>query len=481
MELSNDELQPIIDRIIDLYVIQTKRYLMQFENGEYKKNNPEKPLRKFYLQEFLRGRRTIGVFSGEHIKHAGDHTKFLCFDVDYSDLEIAKWRTYQIGYALDQLGLSDYYISFSGKKGYHIELFFDRPITVKLARQLHKLVIRKAEIPSETTGKVEYRPSDTQGVKLPIGIHKKTGKFCGFCCISTGLEVMNWQQSISYMMKIQKTKVDIIQNIIDEDIEMEDADMYTAIKDYQPLVTYEQNEENSLSYVIKLYNNGMSGPNQRHNSFFKLARLMNYWKYSEKEAVKKIMEWLDHQDRRLYETKREDCRKDAIAIVKYIYKHNITLAVQKRDLTVNQNEIDAIIRSCRSKNQKLLMYAILIHSKRWANNAGIFYISYAQMEQITGITERTAINLVKKMKESGILEIIAANQKQKGTFKKKPNEYRITMDVQQQQKQNNQVLEWDFEKEKKEFKECLQFFYSDKEIRRSLSRREYTALINPTA
>ncbi|XID91539.1 S-layer homology domain-containing protein [Paenibacillaceae bacterium WGS1546] len=65
--------QQIMDRFFDLYLIQHKRYLMQFEGGEYKQNKAQKPLKLYHLQKHLEGERTIGTFSGTHL------TNFICF------------------------------------------------------------------------------------------------------------------------------------------------------------------------------------------------------------------------------------------------------------------------------------------------------------------------------------------------------------------------------------------------------------------
>src|SRR4051794_22432958 len=103
-------MQRVIDKFFDLYLIQHKRYLMQFKGQAYKHNDPQKPLKRYHLEKHLEGQRTIGTFSGERL------TKFICFDIDYVVPKDAKWITYKITNTLIRFGIQNYVVSFSGKK-----------------------------------------------------------------------------------------------------------------------------------------------------------------------------------------------------------------------------------------------------------------------------------------------------------------------------------------------------------------------------
>ncbi|EFU39324.1 hypothetical protein PVOR_25233 [Paenibacillus vortex V453] len=340
MEFSEEYLKKIIDKMFDLYLIQHKRYLMQFKGGEYKQNRPENPLKRYHLHKHLKGERTIGTFARTYV------TKFLCFDVDFSDLEVAKWVTYKIGNSLDQLGLHHYYVSFSGKKGYHVELFLDKFIPTERAHQFYLFILRAAGIPSHFSGKVEYRPFATQGVKLPLGTHQGTGNFCGFCSLSNGLRVMDRNESFSYFLEIEKIDTERILSIVVDEDSSELRDMENAISSHNSLINYEQSGNYSVEGALELYHNGLSQSSQRHASFMLLARLMNHNQVCKEKAIEVIMEWLDKQDQRFYRSKRDVCLKDAENVVDFVYSNNLTLAVAERDLTVSFREINAIMRHC---------------------------------------------------------------------------------------------------------------------------------------
>ncbi|OXS52540.1 hypothetical protein B1A99_33700 [Cohnella sp. CIP 111063] len=465
--------QQIMDRFFDLYLIQHKRYLMQFKGGEYKQNKAQKPLKLYHLQKHLEGERTIGTFSGTHL------TKFICFDIDYPEPKVAKWITYKITDVLARVGIQNYAVSFSGQKGYHVEFFLDKAISTELARRFFSFILSAAEIPVDGAGQVEYRPSTTQGVKLPLGVHQKTGDFCGFCCVSDGLRVMDRDESISYLLTIKKTDSDIILNVITDEYAYSSGDitdMEDTIAAHKPLEAYDQSESYTVSRTTDLYYKGMSGPSQRHNSFMLLARLMNHNGVDPADSRRMIMDWLDVQDKRFYRSTRDVCVKDAENIVDFVYTNNLTLAMEERDLTVSFDEIDAIIRRCGEKNQKALMYAILIHSKRWAaGEGGTFYMTFKQMEETAGINMRTAMRLIKDLEDLGVIEVARRDQKQKGTSKKIPNVYRVTL-----RPVDEPILGGDRQyviQRDSGLRECLRFFYTDKMLRNLLPRRQYSKLI----
>ena len=71
----------IIDKIYDLYVLNTNKYLIQKPGGEYstityKKRNTvgARPLLPYIIQQHLNQKKTVGIFAGSY------YTKFICFD-----------------------------------------------------------------------------------------------------------------------------------------------------------------------------------------------------------------------------------------------------------------------------------------------------------------------------------------------------------------------------------------------------------------
>lgn len=458
-----------IDRLFELYIIQNKHYLLQFKGGHYRSvADRTKPLRRYHFDAHLAGRMTVGTFGGKFF------TKFITFDVDFRDQATAKWVTYKLAAALDSVGVRDYAVSFSGNKGYHVDVFFDKALPVDSCRRFFDFIVKSAEVDEVAGGEVEYRPSGQQGVKLPLGTHQKSGNYCGFCEIESGLAVMDAEKSASYLHAIKKTDHAVILNaIIESDFGYEDraaADMEDVISRHNPLETYDQSESYSLAHAADRYNAGMTGPGQRHKSFLLLARLFNHNGVDRESAKQSIAEWLSWQNPEHYNSTAEECEKDMHLCVDYIYDRNYTLTMEVRDLSVTFGEIDDIIRKCPQKNQKSLTYAMLIHSKRWAGDAGSFYMTYEQMAEAAGFTSRTARTVINQLEELGVIEILKRDQKVRGTHLKRPNVYRMVLSAETDGGVFNVT-------DGSSLADCMRHFYDDRQLRDVLPRRQYESFI----
>lgn len=462
-------MQKVIDKLFDFYLIQNYHYLVQMKDGGwFAKNDRQKGVMPYHLKAHLNGGTPIGTFAGKYL------TKFICFDVDFEErMDIAKWATYKLTRTLDEMGLHEYAISFSGGKGYHVELFFDKALTVEAAREFYSFTLHKAELESVEGGEVEFRPS-AQGVKLPMCIQKKTGNYCGFCTgVDDGLRVMGRAESTAHFLTLKKTDHTAILSIIEDGRSYDNreaADMENAISRHKPLPSYNQSESYTLKHAAERYYTGLTRPGQRHKSFLLIGRLMNHNGVERPDALAAITEWFGWQDKRYYTTDWDACLKDLRECVDHVFDNDKTLIIEQHDLTVSFSEIDAIIRLCPRKNQKALAYAMLVHSKRWGGS--VFYMTYMQMGEAVGIDESTARRQINQLEKMGVVEIVSRNQKQKGTFKKKPNYYRMILVA--DEITDERIYEVS---QTPDIAKVLKHFYTEKEIRALLPRRQSDAVL----
>lgn len=463
-------MQRIIDKLFEFYLIQHIHYLVQMKDGSFiTRNNRNKPLRLHHLQSHLSGKKPIGTFAGTYL------TKFICFDIDYRNPQTAKWVTYKITHTLDEVGLHNYAVSYSGTKGYHVELFYDKAISVEASRRFFEFIVLKADLSAVEGGEVEFRPSATQGVKLPLGVHQKTGNYCGFCTVDDGLRVMDREESGAHFLALKKTDHAAVLAIIADEHAYDSraaGDMENAISRHKPLAIYDQSESYTLAHAADRYYTGLTGPGQRHKSFLLLARLMNHNGVERPEAITAITDWFAWQDTRYYTSDWAFCIRDIRECVDFVYEANQTLLVEQRDLTVTFAEVDAIIRRCPQKNQKALTYALLVHSKRWAGDGGVFYMTGNQMAVAAGIDDNTAGRQINKLERLGVIEIVSRNQRQKGTVRKKPNFYRMTLYDGEDAKDNRFLVS-----DLTDLGASIRHFYSEKEIRALLPRRQSEAVL----
>ena len=150
-----------------------KRYVLCLSGGRTvipkRKEGLYSPLTDGVLRSHLEHRYAVAVFAGEF------SSRFLCFDVDDGRKETVRAVTG----ALKEMGFphGGIYISLSGGKGHHIELFFDRLVRTEKLRRIYQRVL---ELTKLTAQQVEFRPTNGNAIKLPLSVHARTGNICWF-------------------------------------------------------------------------------------------------------------------------------------------------------------------------------------------------------------------------------------------------------------------------------------------------------------
>lgn len=468
------------------------QYLILDEYGNYRtfnKHNNAKvyPLTDYVIQRHLDGKSTLGVFA------SANHTKFICFDIDVKDENKAKWTVYRLVDSLIKIGIpdDDIHISLSGNKGYHVELYFNNPIKNQYAYELYLLVMNVSDLLNMDYGEVEYRPNAMkQGVKIPLGFNFRNSRKprCWYVDYDKRLKPIRNKE---YILKIKQMNVEVIYNILERERdnleekevrEVEEVRGFIESK-YTPLKIYNENigEQETIEAIEKILDTGLTIAGTRHNSLFKLAKYFRYHGLTQEECKARLIEWMSEQDTRCYTTKWEDCIKDIYLIVNYVYEKEISLTVEEKDLYVTYEEMRQIIR-LKSKNEKLLAYCLLIHSKRYAMKNGHFFMIYRHMSEASGLCEKTTRTLINKLEQNGVIEIIERNRfirdenGKVSNVKKKPNIYKMNIKC---DKEADSLFKVAFKglSYKDSFSSCILHFFDRKMLQNLVSRRQYEYLV----
>jgi len=500
----NEDKLSIVKAINDLYVLNRWKYLVLNKNGKYDtiqffKNNPElnknntSPLIDWKIYHHINGLHTIGVFAGK--KDGIEISKFITFDVDVKDKELAKWVVYKIVHVLQDIGIDDEFIhiSSSGNKGYHVDLFFDIPIEVSLLKQFYEYVLKQENLLKEEInfGEVEFRPTLTQGVKIPLGLNfrnenKNTSNKCYFADYPNGLRHII---DPLYITKIKKIDTILFRLILDRifDIETEETSIknivdYKYVKtNYTPLEIYKVNidKDSTIKAIEELLTNGLIRNNTRHDSLLKIAKYYRYLGLSENDNQDFLIQWMQQQNKDFYTTKWEDVLLDIQEIIKYVYKNNCSLIGGVAKVEITYNEMKEILKA-KSKNEKLTLYSMLIHSKRYGTKNGIFYMSYSLMTKATKLTRKTLIKIVTQLNEDKFINIIQRNKPiiNNGKFMgSETNKYKITLNISNENNDKIFIVDKD-DNCIDSFNQCLLDWYNKKEIKQLLGKRHYTEVIS---
>lgn len=403
----------IAKKMGQLYVTYRKKFIEQYidkESNEIKWTENKFVLNDSMILKHITQQKTIGIFSGSII------TSFMCFDVDVKDQEKAKWVVYKIVDALQDFGISGEYIhiSISGSKGYHVEIFFDEPVYLSDIEKLYHMILEATDLLKIDYGEVELRPCKTKtgktlGVKLPLGINLKTNNTCWFCDYGKGLYPIKKYEYVLHIEQIPKqTLLDILEKEQDVLITPEQQYKIEAITEkHKPLPEYKNNidEKYTVEQVENVITNGLQIVGSRHNALFNIVKYYKHLGVSKEDNKEWVTEWMNQQDKTTYSTKWDAVLLDIEEIIDYVYTNNCSFVIKNLNIDVGMEEIMEIIK-IKGKNNQLVLYSLLVHSKRYSIKSGQFYMSYQQMSQVTGIKSRTTlIKIIKHLEELKLITV----------------------------------------------------------------------------
>lgn len=152
----------------------------------------------------LKGEKTLGIYP---VFSQNNLVNFLVIDIDTEDASFLN----EIIKACMKAGIKreSLLIERSGMKGYHIWIFFSKSITAMKAKRLGKFIV------ADINGEVEVFPKQDKVndvgslVKLPLGVHKKTGHRSCFLC-EDGKIVEDWEFHLQNIFFVSEEEVDLI-------------------------------------------------------------------------------------------------------------------------------------------------------------------------------------------------------------------------------------------------------------------------------
>jgi DNA-binding Lrp family transcriptional regulator len=432
-----ENIEPIVDKIKDLFVTVRYKYIKQNEdNGDYAtfnsiKNSNHYPLVDNSIRSHLQHKSTYGIFCNM------SSAKFITFDVDIRDLLKAKKTVLAIHKVLNDFGIPDdvIYTSISGNKGYHVEIYFTKEIKYWLIKKIYNATFK--EVKNLLDGKlikreIELRPSNSKGVKMPLGINYKNkdaeGNICWYIDVYNNFQAY---KTLDFILSITKIGADIITDLI-KDIVIE-SNSYQKNKNRE--VDQNDTEPSNIDLtnetpktLKKLFEMGLTKKGTRNASTYKLAIYLNTLKLTEDDCRVELRKWMDRQDPKLYDTDLKTCYQEIDRCTDSVFGRNIVWANGLSEIEVSKSEILSIYQY--DKKLHSTISALLFHSKRYSNIDNQFFMTYEQLSKATGRTLKTVITHIKILEKEGILKVIRAPIKfEEGEFRSHPNTYELNINV----------------------------------------------------
>lgn len=325
----------------------------------------------------LTGYFAIGTFAGEHA------TKFITIDVDTDDRYVVR----RVVTTMMSMGIpfENIYVSYSGKKGYHVDLFFKDKIMNGTAYQFYVMLLDKGGLARR---KVEFRPTNGNCVKMPLGMHQETGNRCWFVNPITLAPIKDFK----YILGIKPIEEDFFNDLVRK-----------HGKEYLDRIYKEMKEavgKNNAGVSVG-DNFTITAPGQRHNLQVKVAVSARYRGCSRGGIYLTQMNWYQQQDKSLISTPIEDVMVEANQIADWVESH-VPIGEKPKELNtpapeiyIRQEHIPYIIGG-KTETERMVAFVIWVYSLRF-NNAKLAYQTIAEK---IGKKPQTVITAIKNLVEN---------------------------------------------------------------------------------
>lgn len=482
----------LVKQFNDLYITYRKEFLEQFKTSY---TTRKYTLTDYHIEQHLLLNRTVGIRLGGQ-----GHTVFMTFDVDVeNDLQRAESITVDIVQTLhDFYGIeyNDIHVDFSGKKGYHVTLFFDRAIQDFKLFPFYREVLERVGV---TDTEVEFRCSSAYGMKLPLGVNQQTGAFMCFCDVDVEAGIitkLSKSKSYEYFLNIKQINLNEFRDLILDDFEEDTSKTITTLSKAQA-TEYEsifselnvngktaKDLENEAKEIITL--NRLKYPSSRHKTTLLLATFFKSQGYEQDETTGFINSILlnTYENYRTLisaDTSKEYMLKQVIRLVNLTYLKGYQFSNSDKEIRIYKSDVETIL-SLNKLQHKKLAFSLLIQSKRYAKSNkkspqdADFYTAYSTLAKMGNTKNRPRLlSYLLELEQMNLIEIVERNEIDKERSKaenkviKKPNRYRVLFESTNNKdkgvtlKQNEQI----------ELAEVVAHFFDKDEIQAKVPRRQW--------
>lgn len=418
--------QQLVQQLNELYVMERKKMIKQSAKGYITIKGTAKmpyPLVDNVILKHVRQEITIGVYSGAYL------TKLIGFDVDLK--EHSAVATQQLVETLTDvygIQLESLLVSFSGSKGYHVDVFLDKAMALKKAKQFYHLVLQ--DIHYSITD-IELRPTAGQGYKLPLSVHRKSGKVA---CIVDSLTLT--EQPRGAIFNVVKADTEALLELLPEEIAGRneltlDADIAAQFEDtldgmklFVP-TDYRESMGKILTEGTLLYKDS------RHKATLFLSIFLKEQGYAQDatgDATADVIRNTYKHRRDLIDadTALEHAIKECYRLAKVVFKKDYNMTEYKpQPVRIYKEDILMTLQPKR-KEHKQLLFSMICHSKRYAAKDETFYMAYSVMTRVGNTTSSNRLaQYTKKLEELGLIEFIQRNKRKEKSLKSETNVYHI--------------------------------------------------------
>lgn len=367
------------------------------------------------IESHLDGKYALCVFAGPKA------TRFMTVDVDAG----GKHAVRQVIDAFVKLGIPGdrIYVSMSGRKGYHVDIFFSPCIRNERARNLYDLMIWQTGLDPK---KVEFLPTDKRPIKIPLGIHPQTGNRCWFL----DRETLKPIERMEYINEIQPVDCATIYNVLKTWNKRRWNELYAEMvcEDTGRDTSIEKEIEFNEAYYER---KRLTAPGTRHSTMITIATDLRHYGANSHQIKKALRGFYYRQDPAMITSSERkvlddiddiaEWAEESVPVVRYRRSPN---EGTPRVISFNKYDINYILLGRTSATRKV---ALLLWS--YCKMFGAAHLSYATIAETVGCKVATAETAVKSLIDGKIISRMSGGcHYVNGRLVRKSNTYFIPKD-----------------------------------------------------
>ena len=385
----------------ELYITYRKRYVLCTKEGRIltpkMKDGTYSTLTDGILKNHLQQYYAVAILAGKY------SSRFLCFDVDDGQPD----TVHMVIDALVEIGFPRQliYISLSGGKGYHVEMFFDGLVRTNKLKDIYARVI-------DMTGcdprKLEFRPTHGNAIKLPLSVHPRTGKVCWFVEQDTLLPI----ERHDYLFEIKQIPAIVLDRI-------HSGNGSAADEGTEP--PEEQSVPTDMTDGGVYEDLDIAGT--RHNRMRRMAVNMRMNKHMPSEIREALIEWYERQDTSKIRSSREEVLKDIDGLVAWVFSDQfiIHLSDNPNSIRISTSDMKGVL-TAGNRSEKRILFLLLARSI-----ADQKAITLADIASTVALSRPTVIKAIRNLCDQCILECRNGTRKRfpDGNFSCESNQYTV--------------------------------------------------------
>ena len=374
----------VVEKLMFLYCYNEyeQRYMFLSPDGKVIYTDPHRGITHADLFDHLDGKRTLSVYGRKH------HTSFMTIDVDEDSPESVKLlinKMEETGIPRDRI-----YVSTSGNKGYHLDVFFDSGVFKTLLKNYFDGICREPALQ-----KIDFEcfPIRHTAVKIPLGVNLRTGRRCWYL----DRETLEPIESYEYVFGILPMSGKAFEEIVYAMNKKNKTEDIAAAKS-KLMVKHARKSFPIRNEPV------LTAAGQRHNLMCKLSVYLRKAGADEETICDGLMAWVNRQNPELIRSSMAEIEKDAASIARSAvrkYEPDVVDLPQipnDGEIFLTPEDIGMIMKAT-TKNNRKVAFLICVYCRMY----GSCSLSYKQIEQIIGASDMAAYRATSQLIKLGVI------------------------------------------------------------------------------